>query len=165
MFVYTVKASRLKFFALLICSVAILLTLAAVIPRPENLGNVAVVNYSYDNITCNEDRVDFLEGFGYTVDETPLEVEKVKVPETFDSVYEKYNDIQRAQGLNLKRCSGKTVTRYTYKVTNHNAPDGKDVLANILVYNERIVGGDICCVGEGGFIHGFECSDEKSEEK
>ena len=63
MFVYTVKASRLKFFALLICSMAILLTLAAVIPKPENLGNVAVVNYNYNNITDKEDRDYFLKEF------------------------------------------------------------------------------------------------------
>lgn len=156
MFVYTVKASRLKFFALIICSMAILLTLASVIPRPENLGNVAVVNYSYDNISSNEDRVSFLKGFGYTVDETPVEVEKVVVPETFDSVYERYNDIQRAQGLNLKRFCGKAVTRYTYKITNYEGAEDKNVLANILVYNNKIVGGDVCSVDGEGFIHGFE---------
>ena len=156
MFVYTVKASRLKFFALLICSMAILLTLAAVIPKPENLGNVAVVNYNYNNITDNEDRVSFLKEFGYEVDETPIEVEKVTIPESFDSVYEKYNDIQRSQGLNLKRYSGKTVTRYTYKITNYETAEENNVLANILIYNNKIVGGDVCSVDSNGFIHGFE---------
>lgn len=158
MFVYTVKASRLKFFALLICSMAILLTLASVIPKPETPGNVAVVNYDYNNIEDNEDRVLFLKGFGYEVDEKPIEVKKVTIPESFDSVYEKYNDIQRAQGLNLKRYCGKTVTRYTYKITNYNSDEEQEVLANILIYNNKIVGGDICSVASNGFIHGFENS-------
>ncbi len=156
MFFYTIKASRLKFFALLISSIAVLLTLASVIPKPENLGNVAVVNTNYSGIEDNEDRVDFLKGFGYEVEESPVEVEKVTIPESFDSVYEKYNDIQRAQGLNLKRYSGKTVTRYTYKITNYNENNDENVLANLLIYNNKIVGGDVCCTESNGFIHGFE---------
>lgn len=156
MFVYTVKASKLKYFALLISSIAILLTLAAVIPKTEDLGNVAVVNYDYTNISTNADRVSFLEGFGYEVEETPIEVVNVTVPNEFDSVYEKYNDIQRAQGLNLKRYGGKEVVRYTYKIENYDAENDGEVIANVLIYNNRIIGGDICSLSQNGFIHGFE---------
>lgn len=154
MFIYTVKASRLKFFALLISSMAILLTLAAIVPRTENLGSVAVVTHDYTSICTNDDRVAFLEGFGYTVDETPSEIKEVSVPQKFDSVYEKYNDVQRAQGLNLKRYAGRSVTRYTYKITNYDC--NGEVFANLLIYNNSIIAGDIYSTGENQFLHGFE---------
>ncbi len=155
MFIYTVKASRLKFFALLLSSMAILLTLAAVIPRTENLGSVAMVTHDYTSISTNEERIAFLAGFGYDVDVTPTEIKEVSVPQKFDSVYEKYNDIQRAQGLNLKRYAGKNVTRYTYKITNYKDTD-ENVFANLLIYDDSVIAGDVYSVGTKRFIHGFE---------
>lgn len=155
MFIYTVKASRLKFFALLLCSMAIILTVAAVVPKSQNRESVAVVSYDYNGIGTNEDRVEFLESFGYSVDPTPLEVVSVTIPETFDSVYEKYNDLQRSQGLNLKRYLGIKVKRYTYNITDYNG-GADDVVANILVYNNNIIGGDICKTGSDPFLHGFQ---------
>ena len=155
MFVYTVKASRLKFFALLICSMAIILTVASVVPKEKNYESVAVVSYNYNGIATNEDRVQFLSDFGYTVNPAPVEVVTVTIPESFDSVYEKYNNLQRSQGLNLKRYSGIEVKRYTYSITDYNG-ETKDVMANVLVYKNNIIGGDICKTGENPFLHGFE---------
>lgn len=155
MFIYTLKASRLKFFALLISSMAILLTLAAIVPKAEDLGSVAVVKYDYSNVVTNDDRVDFLEGFGYEVEEIPVDITEVSVPQKFDSVYEKYNDVQRSQGLNLKRYSGKNAIRYTYKILNYK--DSKDeVYANVLIYNNNVIAGDVYSMGVNSFLHGFE---------
>ncbi len=159
MFIYTVKASRIKYFALIISSMAILLTLASVVPKEKNFQSVAVVSYDFSNVYTNEDRVDFLESFGYTVDAAPLEVVSVAIPSSFDSVYEKYNDIQRAQGLNLKRYAGKSVTRYTYKVSEYGDKDSA-VVANLLVYNNSIIGGDVCSTENNSFIHGFKKPDD-----
>jgi len=155
MFIYTVKASRLKFFALLVSSMAILLTLASIVPKAEDFGSVAVVTYNYSNIATNDDRVDFLKGFGYEVDESPTDIAEVTVPQKFDSVYEKYNDVQRAQGLNLKRYAGKRLTRYTYKINNYGEASG-DVFANILIYNNNVVAGDVYSTGVNSFLHGFD---------
>jgi len=160
MFIYTLKASRLKFFALLLSSMAIILTVAAVVPGVDNFESVAVVAYDYNNVKTNEDRVDFLESFGYTVDPSPIESVNVSIPNDFDSIYTKYNDIQRAQGLNLKRYAGKEVMRYTYQITNYGDNE-EGVLANVLVYNDSVIGGDVCRTGEEAFIHGFELPKEK----
>ena len=44
--------------------------------------------------------------------------------------------------------------RYTYKITNYG--EGEDtVYANILVYRDKVIGGDICSANVDGFIHGF----------
>ncbi len=154
MFIYTVKASRLKFFALLLCSVAVLLVLYAVLPKTPAL-DTTVGNYSYTHAETNDDRIAFLSSLGYAVESSPSEVTKTVVPNTFDSVYEKYNEIQKSQGLNLSPYKGKTLTRYTYKINNYPADNSKAV-ANLLIYNGKIVGGDVCSVDGEGFLHGFE---------
>lgn len=49
---------------------------------------------------------------------------------------------------------GKTVKRYTYII--HNYPDETDqVRANLLVYDGKVIGGDICTLALDGFMHGF----------
>ncbi len=155
MFIYTVKASRLKFFALIFCAIATLLVLYAIVPNNAPMDNVAVVALDYSNASTNEDRLEFITSLGYEAEENPCDVSEVTVPEHFDSVYEKYNEIQRAQGLNLKRYKGKAVTRYTYKISNYPT-SGEEALVNLLVYNGNIVGGDVCSTDSNSFLHGFE---------
>ena len=97
--------------------------------------------------------VNFLSQFGYTVDATPIEVFETEIPEEFNSVLESYNEIQRAQGLNLKRYLGKDATVYVFNVTNYDH-DG-EVLATLFVRNGRIIAGDICSKDGEGFVKGF----------
>lgn len=151
---YTIKASKIKFYAVLLCSVAVLFSLTAVFPITEGYDNVAAVATDYGGIKTNDDRVSFLNSFGYKVVTEPHEVVEVVVPEKFDSVYESYNEIQRAQGLNLKKYAGKKLTRYTYELTDYDDSKRK-VYANLLVCKNKIVGGDICTLEGEGFIHGF----------
>lgn len=154
MFVYTLKASSIKFFAVILLSVAILVTIVAVIPDFDAVGEVAAVSIEYKGIDTEEERQAFFKQFGYEIEATPLEVVKVTIPEKFDAVYTEYNDIQRAQGLNLAKYQGEEATRYTYTVKNY-AYTGT-VLATIIVYKDRIIAGDICSADGAGFMHGFE---------
>ena len=56
----------------------------------------------------------------------------MQIPEEFDEVYDSYNQIQQAQGLDLAPYKGKRATLYTYEITNH--PSGEQgVTANLLV--------------------------------
>ena len=57
--------------------------------------------------------------------------------------------------INLEKYKNKDVTRYTYEITNYPDYDGK-VLANIIVYKNKVIGGDICSADVNGFLHGFE---------
>jgi hypothetical protein len=155
MFIYTIKASSIKFFAVLLLSVAALATLIAVIPEYDSEGDVAVVATNYSDIRTNEDRVNFISQFGYTINSESYEVKDVIIPEKFDAVYTQYNDMQRAQGLNLKKYQGKAVTRYSYYVTNYEGYEGK-VMITLLVYKNRIIGGDVTGLDGNGFVHGFE---------
>ncbi|OGO93246.1 MAG: hypothetical protein A2Y17_02670 [Clostridiales bacterium GWF2_38_85] len=153
MFVYTLKASTIKFFGVVLLSVVVLIALVAAIPD-YNTGEVAAVAINYDDIKTNENRVEFLESFGYTIKTEPSEVVEVVIPDEFNSIYETYNNIQKSQGLNLKKYQGKKITRYTYEVENYGY-DGR-VLANLLIYKNKVIGGDVCSLDGEGFIHGFE---------
>ena len=77
------------------------------------------------------------------------------VPTEFDKVYAAYNELQKEQGLNLSRYKGKDVTRYTFAITNYKDYEGT-VYANVLVYRNRVIGGDVCSADVSGFVHGFE---------
>ena len=81
------------------------------------------------------------------------DIQQITIPVKFDPIYEKYNDLQIKEGLNLKNYKGKTVKKYTYLVNNHSY-EGV-VYANVLIYKNRVIGGDICSAVSGGFMHGF----------
>ena len=102
----------------------------------------------------NEDRVNFIKFFGWEVSPEPIEVVNVLIPKEFGDVYKNYNEIQKKQGLNLEKYKGKEVTRYTYEVTNY--PKEKEyVHINLLVYKNKVIGGDVCSIKINGFMHGF----------
>ena len=96
MFIYTLKASSIKFFAVVLLSVVVLVTLIAVIPEYGSAGDVAVVSIQYGEVKTNDDRLAFIRQFGYTPVSEPAESAEVIIPEKFDAVYEKYNELQRA---------------------------------------------------------------------
>ena len=157
MFIYSMRASTLKFFAVVCVSLVMLITLIAFIPSYSG-GIVASskdVEINYDGIKTNEDRIAFLSQFGWEVSAEPIESAEVVIPSEFDKVFTGYNEIQRRQGLDLSKYKKKTLTRYTYEVTNYKDFEGT-VYANVLVYRNRVVGGDICSANVKGFIHGFE---------
>ncbi len=154
MFVYTMKASGLKFFAVIAISIAVLVTAIGILPSVSASVDVANVTVDYKNISSEEEMVEFLSKFGYEVEAKPTQVYEIDIPNNFNSIYEKYNEIQRAQGLNLKRYAGKNATAYIFKVTNYEY-DG-EVFATIFIRNGRIIAGDICSKDGKGFIHGFE---------
>ncbi|MBO7302715.1 MAG: DUF4830 domain-containing protein, partial [Clostridia bacterium] len=116
-------------------------------------GNETEINYS--KIKTNEDRIAFLSQFGWKVKEDSVDQIEVVIPEKFDKVFTGYNEIQKRQGLDLSKYKGKTVMRYTYEITNYENENGK-VYANVIVYRNKVIGGDICSADVGGFIHGFE---------
>ena len=161
-FVYSLKASTLKFFAVVCVALTALVMMITFIPSYDGgdfkyitTGNEADINYS--KIKTNEDRIAFLKQFGWNVKENPVEEVEVTIPEKFDKVFVGYNEIQKRQGLDLSKYKGKNVTRYTYEITNYDGESGK-VYVNVIVYRNKVIGGDICSASVGGFIHGFEKS-------
>lgn len=102
----------------------------------------------------NEGRIAFLQSFGWEVSETPTETQEVKIPQEFNNVFTRYNQLQQSQNYDLAPYAGKTVKRYVYAVTNY--PDGaQDWYATVLVHNGEVIGGDVSSTRQGGKMHGF----------
>ncbi len=161
MFIYSFRASTLKFLGIISVTLVALIAIIAFVPvYAENTGSVNTatdgqVSYSYDKVKSSADAVNFLAQFGWTVDGGKPESAQVTIPAEFDKVFAAYNEIQKAQGLDLSKYKKKELTRYTFEVTNYKDYDGK-VYANVLVYRNKVVGGDICSADVSGFVHGFE---------
>ena len=115
----------------------------------------ATVSYRYDKVKSADDAANFLGQFGWVVDAGSVETETVTIPAEFDKIFAGYNEMQKAQGLDLSKYKKKSVTRYTFTVTNYGDYEG-NVWANVLVYRGRVIGGDICSADSEGFVHGFE---------
>lgn len=151
----TVRADTLKLLGILCVALTVVITLIAFVPTYSALqssAEPAEVSYSYDKVRSADDAANFLAQFAITVDRTPVEVKQVTVPEEFDKVFSAYNEIQKAQGLNLSRYRGKEVTRYTFRVLGDESTTAP-VYANVLVYRNRVIGGDIYSTD---FVKGFE---------
>ena len=100
-----------------------------------------------------EDGAAWLREQGWEVETVPTGQMEVLVPAVFDQIYESYNDIQKAQGFDISRYKGERVMKYTYLVKNY--PQEQDgVAANLLVYQGRIIGADLCSLELGGFLKG-----------
>ena len=165
MFVYSFKASTVRILGVVCIALVGIIAMVAFVPTYVTAGNADApavqvgtesVSVRYDKIRTEQDVVNFLAQFGWQVDGKAIEVKDVSVPAEFDKIYAGYNQVQGAQGLDLSRYKGKTLTRYTFKVTNFEGYEG-EVLANVLVWRKKVVGGDICSAEiTGGFVQGFE---------
>jgi hypothetical protein len=155
------RATTVRFFGVICVALLVLVTLIALVPPLQPVAasgepeSEAPLSISYEHIRTNEDRVAFLAQFGWEVEQTPLEETTATVPTEFDKVFAAYNEMQRAQGLDLAKYTGKDVTRYTFSVSNYKDFEGT-VYANVLVYRNRVIGGDLCSADVTGFVAGFE---------
>ena len=163
MFIYSFRAATLKFFGIIAITLAALIAIIAFVPVYANGGVQDApagvtdngVSYSYDKVRDVGGVVNFLSQFGWTVDGATAQSAKVTIPDEFDKVFAAYNEIQKSQGLDLSKFKKKELTRYTVEVTNYKDYEGT-VYANVLVYRNKVVGGDICSADVAGFVHGFE---------
>ena len=94
-------------------------------------------------------RIEVLRKYGWEAEVPPISEEEIVIPAEWDEVYSGYASLQQAQGFNLDKLRGKTVTEYTYHITNY--PEKDEVAAHILVYKDRIIGADISEMEQGGF--------------
>ena len=151
MFVLTAKLSKPKLIAagvLLIAAILLIVLLAL-------SGGSGSSGARLPAGSTNDERVAYLATFGWSVNAEPAETQKVKIPDTADNkVFARYNDLQKSQGFDLTDFAGKEATRYVYEVLNY--PEAASpVLASVLVYEGRIIGGDVTNTAPDGLIHGF----------
>ena len=109
-------------------------------------------------VSSNDARVQFLKNFGWDVTTSPVESGQVKIPEQSSQVFDRYNALQKSQGYDLTQYAGQKVMRYVYKINNFPGAT-EPVYATVLVYKNRIIGGDVTDTAARGQIRGFKMPD------
>ena len=100
----------------------------------------------------NKDRIKFFKQYGWQTANEPCEINEVAIPQKFDDIFEKYNQIQKKQKMDLMKYRGKMVKHYSYEITNY--PNHQDnIRGNLLVYDGQIIASDICSLDLDGFMH------------
>ena len=98
----------------------------------------------------NEERVAYLEALGWQVEPQTIETLDLQLPEKLEGEWDAYAKLQKGQGLPFSEFAGQAVKRYTYTVTNYpEIPQG--VQANLYLWGDQIIGGDVIFTGQGGF--------------
>lgn len=160
MFVFSFKTSKRNigiWSGVLVCFLFIGIFLFGV--SINKTTSVTSVSNPSVKVSDNKDRIEFLSKFGWQVEEEPIEISEITIPADFNETYKKYNEMQKSQDFNLEKYKGKVCTRFTYKVLNYK--DKKDsIVANLLVLNNKIIGGEITSTELDGFMHGFKKPDE-----
>lgn len=152
MFIISLKTNIKRTVLWILIIIVILLILSTIIFACVKNNNKDIKTAKYLN--SNTQRIEYLKSFGWEVEEEACEIIEVIIPNEFNDVYNNYNKIQKLQGFNLEEYKGKAVKRYTYKVLNYPGKP-ENIRANILLYGNKIIGGDICSIELDGFMHGF----------
>lgn len=156
MFVFTAKFNK-KLALTIIVALGVILCVIILIAGAGNKNESAeTITHLYSSdLRSNSDRVSYLKSLGWEVSEEPIDEQIIVIPRDFTGVYDEYNELQQNQGFNLADYGGMEVTRYTYEVRNY--PTGETgVVADIIVYGNTIIAGDIQSPALDGFMHGLE---------
>lgn len=149
MFVVSVKTGKRR---MILALAAVLVILTAALAAGKLLSGAQAAQ-SLPAGETNEQRLAFLLGYGWKADTEAVEVREITIPDVFDDVYLKYNEVQKAQGMDLERYRGKTCRQWIYNVTNY--PAQGTVHASLLVLDGKIIGGDLSSTELDGFLCAF----------
>ena len=155
MIVFAAKISVKKILACVLAAGTVFVGAAALRPQGDAQTASASAAANLDvKLRTNEQRIALLRDCGWEVSEEPRGEREVQIPEEFDEVYDSYNQIQQAQGLDLAPYKGKRATLFTYEVANH--PSGEQgVTANLLIRRGKLIAADISAPQADGFVHGL----------
>ena len=153
-FIFTAKVRKGRIVAVAAAAAAVCGVLLAAAGLSGGRGTAASAVVSPKAVRTNEDRVAYLESYGWVVDQQPVSVEELIIPEQLDDSYSQYIELQASQGFDLTDYQGKRVKRYTYQVANYPSGDGL-VQAALLIHKNTVIGGEVLSAQPRGFIHGL----------
>lgn len=156
MFVFSTKLTKTKILTVALVSACLVLLLLISLPTGISASKDAVKGET------NEERISYLQTFGWQVSADPVEVVSITIPEEFDATYKEYNELQQTQGFDLNGYKGDSGTRYTYTISNYPNETSAQVLANVIVIDEQIVAADVSSVSSGGFMHSLQMPEKTS---
>jgi hypothetical protein len=153
MLVYTAKMSKKKGIIFILLLGVVLC--AIIICASLRDGKTAVSSSALSAVVKNEEqRITYLENLGWDVGNL-IEEQTIVIPREFDDVYNEYNEIQKEQGFDLSQYGGMEAKRYTYEILNYPESD-VPVVADIIVFRNEIIAGDVQSTSLDGFMEGIE---------
>ena len=163
MIVFAAKVSVRKIVVGVLAVGLVLVGAAALLPKTAEADTAVSAEGAAlsAKLKTNEDRVALLTACGWSVESEPVGTQEVQIPDNFDEVYEQYNAIQQAQGLDLTPYQGKRAMLYT--AINSNQPtydaDGNMLTCNGWTFTwngeNRLIAADITSAQTDGFVHGL----------
>ena len=150
MFIYSCRASTLKFFGVIALTLALLITAVAV-GQSGALMASAEARINFSGIETNLDRVEFISQFGIKVSEEAKESVEFTLPRELDAVLSEYNELQKSQGLDISKYTNKKLTRYTYSAQSYGDYTG-EVFVNLTLYKNTVVACDVSSADPSGFV-------------
>jgi len=155
MFILTAKINRKKVLTLIASVLVIVLALVLILVA---IRAGAQASTGQGSIKTNEDRVAYLNSLGWVVDEEPIETQEVVIPREFTGVYADYLNLQKKQGYPLEDYGGMAAVRYSYSVLNYRSGE-KNIVADIIVFGQSVIAGDIQSTAIDGFMTALKSSD------
>ena len=151
MMVMTAKVDMKTVIAILAAVAALIIGLIAL----TGDGNDSAATSAGSTVSTNDDRVKFLNNFGWDVATSPIQTNQVRIPADSSQVFDRYNTLQKTQGYDLSQYAGKTVMRYVYTVKNYPGAT-EPVYATLLISGNQVIGGDITDTAATGLMQGFQ---------
>lgn len=150
MLVMTAKVDKKKI-AIVVAAIAVVIAALVLLLGGGGSQSASAVT----SVANNDDRVNFLTGFGWEVTTSPVESGQVRIPDKSSEVFDRYNALQKAQGYDLSNYAGTTVMRYVYRINNYPGAT-EPVYATLLISKNQIIGGDVTETAAKGVIRGFK---------
>lgn len=151
MFVFKLKVPAAKILIPIMAVLSIITAIVCVISMTH------IMSGAPSTATCDElgtytltggdtkDQIDFLNKFKITADPKSKKTRNVTIPAEFNEVYNEYNKLQNAIGLDLVGFKGKTAQEVTYEITN-----GQYKFAVLLICDSRVIGAHLTNGEYGG---------------
>ena len=148
MFIWTAKLNKKK---IVLTVAAVLCASAAAVTLLAGRGAAASASISPNGVKTEEDRVAYLQEWGWQVSPQATLVEELELPKEFGPEYSQYLELQTGQGFDLSKYAGKRARRYTYEILNY--PTGETgAIAHLLICKNTVIGGEVM---GGSFLHGL----------
>lgn len=150
MFIKSVKIKKPKVLAGTIIAVILAVIAAVWLFAPHAKRN------NTRELNSETKRQEFLAEMGWEVPDNFENAKTVVIPEEWDEVYEKYNELQKQQGFDLSGYKGRRTDIYTYVIKNYPDHENENgIICSLMICDGVLIGGDVCSTALDGFMQGL----------
>ena len=149
MLIKTIKIRRPKLLAGALIAVLAAVIAAVWIFAPHG-------NNALREMKSETQRQAFLAEMGWEAGDTFDNAKTVIIPEEWNDVYERYNELQLQQGFDLTEYKGRRADIYTYVIKNYPDHENEEgIVCHLMICDGVLIGGDVCSTALDGFMQGL----------